>query len=155
LHDAEGFAIAFGFGLAKIADDALFGISSFLLADDGDGLPVEFSHTGNESFIVAKTAVAVKFDEIGNEEIDPVESVRALGVTSDLRALPGAEVGVELFAKFDDLVLEALEFRFTLFAAGEVAEIFDIFFQAIDFLLALSRGRRFPVFARYGHYATI
>ena len=125
------------------------------MSDDRDRLTVEFPHSGDEGFVVAIAAIAVKFDEIGDEEINPVERVGALGMAGDLCALPGTEMGVELFAKFGDLNFEAFEFGFAGVIAGEMAKLLNIFFEAINLFLAFGRDGRFFVLTKCAHYATI
>ena len=78
LHYAQRFAVAFGLRLAEIADDALLGVSSLLLADDGDRTTAKFSQAGNEGLVVTKIAVAMKFDEIRDHQTDPIQRMRAL-----------------------------------------------------------------------------
>src|SRR6202035_3507654 len=62
-----------------------------------------------------------------------VESVRPVLVARNLCALPGTEVGIEFAAKLGDLFAYALEFGVRRFIAGKIAQIFDIFFETLDF----------------------
>jgi len=122
LHDAESFAIAFGLGLAKVANDALLGVSSLLLADDGDGTAAELAHASDEGFVIAEVAIAVKFDEVCDHQVDPVQRMRTLRVPGDLGSLPRTKMRIKLAAKFEDFVLEALEFGVAVYsAAGKTA----------------------------------
>jgi hypothetical protein len=45
-------------------------------------------------------------------------------------------VGVKLAAQFRDLLADAFELRVGVCVAGQVAQLFDVFFEALDFLLA-------------------
>ena len=114
LHDAQCLAIPFGLGLAEIAVDALLGVASLLMADDGYGAAAKFCQAGDERFIVAKAAVAVEFDKVGEHQINPVESVGPLGMARNLGALPGAEVSVKLPAEFEHFPFQALDLFFAL-----------------------------------------
>src|SRR5271166_2670395 len=123
LHDAESFAIAFGLGLAKIANHALLGVSSLLLADDGHRPAAKLPHAGDERLVVTKTAVSVQLNEVCNHEADPVQRMGTLRVPGDLSPLPRTEMSIELAAQFENLVLEALELSIVaiLRAGGEAA----------------------------------
>ena len=96
-------------------------------------------------------AIAVKFDEIREEETDPVQRVRPLGVPCDLRTLPRAHVGIEFAAELQHLLLQALDFGFPFIAGGQAAQLFHIFFQALDFALAFDRGYGFLLFMCCAH----
>jgi len=68
-----------------------------------DRAPAEFCQACDQSFIVAKAAVAVEFDKVRKHQIDPVESVRPLGMARNLGALPRAKVSIKLAAEFEAL----------------------------------------------------
>src|SRR4029077_8870827 len=66
----------------------------------------------------------------------------------NLGALPWPQVHVKFAAEFRDLLANALQFRFGIRVAGEVAQFLDVFFEALDFLLAVGLFRM--VLARRG-----
>jgi hypothetical protein len=73
----------------------------------------------------------------------------------DLRALPRPEVGVKLAAEFEHFPFQALYFFFALIGRGEAAEFLDVFFEAVDFALAIERRGCLFIFLRSAHYATL
>jgi hypothetical protein len=78
-------------------------------------------------------------------------------MTRNLGALPWTEVGIELAAKFEHFPLQALDFFLALVGGGEAAKLFDVFFQTIDFALAVERGDcgDLFIFLSGAHYATL
>ena len=64
----------------------------------------------NDGWVIAKAAVAVQLAEIRKEQAHQIEHVRALRVAGQLRALPGAQVRIELAPQFAHLLLQAFEF---------------------------------------------
>ena len=61
LHHAQGFAIAFRLGLAKIPSHALLGVAPFLMANHRHRATMKLRQSGDHRLIVAKRAVAVQF----------------------------------------------------------------------------------------------
>src|SRR5258708_6230238 len=98
--------------------------------------PMKFSQSRDNRFIVGIPPVAVQFDKIGEQQSNKIQCIRALLVTRDLRALPRAKVGVKLAAQFPNLFTNAFELGAGASVSGEVAQFLDIFFEALDFLLA-------------------
>src|SRR5450432_1123847 len=140
LHDAQCLAISLGLGLAKIPLYPLLGVAAFLVADHRDRTATKFCQAGDQRLIVAKIAITVQLDEVGEKHADNVESVWPILVPRNLGALPGAQMGVELAAEFGDLEADALEFGVGGFIAGQLAQVFDVFLQALDFFLAFVRA---------------
>jgi hypothetical protein len=66
-------------------------------------------------------------------------------VTRDLRALPRTQVRIELSPQLRDLLANALQLHIRIGVSGQLAQLFDVFFEALNFLLAfqlfLSVGR--------------
>ena len=96
LHGAQGLAVAFGLGHAEVPIELLLGIAAFLFADQQHGLAVEPAHAANDGRIVAEKAVAVDFLKVGQNALDVVERVRALGMARVLDALPGSFLPIRL-----------------------------------------------------------
>lgn len=61
------------------------------------------------------------------------------GAAQSARAA-GAQVRVELAAQLGNLQADALEFSVGGFIAGQLAQVFHVFFEALDFFLALVAG---------------
>src|SRR5260370_37390725 len=97
---------------------------------------MKFSQTRDNRFIVGVPPVTVQFDKISEQQSNKIQCIRALLVTRDLCALPGTHVGVKFASQFPDLFANAFEFGVGALVSGEVAQLLDIFFQALDFLLA-------------------
>src|SRR5258706_8967657 len=111
------------------------------MADDSHGAPVKFSQSRDDRLVVGITTIPVQLDKIRKQETDKIQGVRTLLVTRDLRALPRPHMGVKLAAQFPDLVADALQFRVGIRVPGQVAQFLDIFFQALDFFLAVALFR--------------
>jgi hypothetical protein len=88
LHDALGFAEAFGRGLAEVALLALAGVAPFLVAHDGDGAAPEAAEASDHRPVVAKGAVAVHLEPRRAHGIRVVQRVRAARVAGELDFLP-------------------------------------------------------------------
>ena len=104
------------------------------------GRPRNFAEASDERLIVTKAAVAVEFNKVGKHQADPVESVGPLRMPRDLGALPGTEMAVKLAAEFQHFPFQALDLDFAFVGGSQAAEIFDVFFQPLDFALAFERG---------------
>jgi hypothetical protein len=78
-------------------------------------------------------------------------------MAGNLGALPGAEVSIELAAELEHFPFQALDFDFAFVSRSEAAQLFDVFFQAFDFALAVERRyrRNLLLFLRGAHYATL
>jgi len=130
----------------------------FLVADDRDRAPAEFCQACDQSFIVAKAAVAVEFDKVRKHQIDPVESVRPLGMARNLGALPGAKVSIKLAAEFEALPFSRRSTSTSLSSVeARRRKFLDVLFEALDFTLALERRRGGALFflLHSAHYATL
>ena len=98
LHHAQRFAITFRLGLTKIADHALLGVASLLLADYRHRSALEFRQAGNQRSVVSKRTIAVQFDKIGKQQRDVVGQIRAQRMPRNLGALPWTEVRIKFLA---------------------------------------------------------
>jgi hypothetical protein len=78
------------------------------MADDHDRLPFVERGACNDGVIVGEPAVAVQFDEIGEEPGDVVEHVGPARVARHEHALPGGEPAVNLDARRAQLLVQAL-----------------------------------------------
>ena len=77
---------------AKVAIDALFGVTRFLLAHQEDLFAVKAGHAANDGRIVAEAAVPVDLAPIGKNAIDIIQRVGTLRMTRQFRALPRVQV---------------------------------------------------------------
>ena len=87
----------------EVSDHALLGVASFLLSDHRHWTPFELCQTRNQCAVIAKSAVAVQLHKIGKQLRDVVGQIRPLRMARNLRALPWAEVRIELLAKLRHL----------------------------------------------------
>ena len=85
-------AITLGPRHAVVAPHALFGVATFLMADDDDRLVVEPRQAADEGMVVGVHAIAVQLLKIGEALVDIVERVRPLRVTRELSDLPCRQV---------------------------------------------------------------
>lgn len=106
LHEAEGFAVAFGVGHAEVAGEVFAGVSTLLLGNDHDGFAVEEGGAADEGLIVPKGAVSVELLKIGKDGLNVVEGVGALRVAGELDALPSGEAGIDFLLLFLDALLD-------------------------------------------------
>ena len=106
LHDAQSLAVALRVRHAEIAVDTLLHVAGLLIADDENFLAVKAGHAANNGGIVAETAVAVNFAQVGENALDVVEGLRALRMAGKFRFLPGGLLGLHLFAQSMDAFLE-------------------------------------------------
>src|SRR5712691_10462354 len=161
MHHAQGFAITFGFRLAKIACQALLRVSAFLMTDDGHGPSVIFPETRYNGLIVSISAVAVQLDKIGKQQPNEVERIRTLWVSGNMRALPRSQVRVKFASQFGNLMTDAFELRISFVVTRQSPQLLDVLFEALEFLLALGpflalhqRDARI-VFSLWAHHATV
>jgi len=61
-------------------------------------------------------------------------------MTGNLRALPGPQVSIKLAAQFQYFSFQALKLQFAFLSGGQPSQIFDVLFQAFDFVLSFERG---------------
>ena len=67
------------------------------MADQHHRAALEAAHAAEDRLVLAEIAVAGKRGEVLDQPLDIVFEVRPLGVTGDLRLLPGGELGISLF----------------------------------------------------------
>src|SRR5437660_1508702 len=80
-------------------------------------------------------------EKIGEQQPDKIQRVRALRMPRDLRALPRSNMRVKFAAQFRHLLANALKLRVSVGTRRKVAQLLDIFFQAVDRALANSLRR--------------
>src|SRR5713101_2334221 len=155
LHHAQCLPVAFRLRLAKIPDQPLLRVAPLLMADDRHRTPVEFSQPRNNGFVVGVAAVPVQFNKVREKQIDKVQRVRSLLVPRDLRALPRPQVRVELSPQFRHVAAKTLQLRVCIPVARQMPQLFHVFFQSLDLLLAV-RKRRYPfVFLFRAHSVSV
>ena len=57
----------------------------------------------DDALVVGKVAVAVQLNEAGEQALDVVQRVGAVGVTGDFGDLPGREAAVDVLGELDSL----------------------------------------------------
>jgi hypothetical protein len=124
------------------------------MTDDGNRPSIKLGESGNQGLVVAVAAVAVQLQEVREEHPDIIQRVRPMGVARDLGALPGTEMAVKFLPKLKHLLADAFELRVGLFVAGEVAQLFNVFFQALDLRLTIGLRRRDFCFVLGLHHIT-
>jgi hypothetical protein len=76
-------------------------------------------------------------------------------MTRDLRALPWPQMRIKLAPQFRNLAAQAFQLRVGVFIAGKMPQLFDVFLQALDLLLAVKRRRDSFVFFFCAHGVTV
>jgi len=99
------------------------------------------SQSRDNRFIVAVAAVAVHLEKIGEQQSDEIQRIRALRMPPICARLPRSDVRVEFAPAARHLLANALEFRVAVRTRRKVAQLLDIFFQAVDRALASSLRR--------------
>jgi len=95
-HAAESLAIALGVGHAEVALDALPGAAALAVADDHDLFIAQARHAAGDGLVVAIGAIPVNLAEIGEDPLDEVHGVGALGMTCPFDSDPGWGNGLRL-----------------------------------------------------------
>src|SRR5712664_269885 len=108
-----------------------------------DGPSMKFPKPCDDCLVVAVPAVAMQFDEIGEQQPDKIQRVRPLRMARDLRALPRPHVLVKFVPQLRHLLANSLDLRLSVGAACKMAQILDVLFQAVDLPLTASLCRRF------------
>ena len=93
VHQAQGFAVAFGAGHAKVAVQFFFGVAPFLMPNHHHAVSVKTGNAADNGVVVGIMAIAVQFLKIGAQRVDVVLGVWALRMARDLRDLRGGELG--------------------------------------------------------------
>jgi hypothetical protein len=99
LHQAERLAVPLRPRHPEAAQDVLLGGPALLLADHHHRFTVEARQPADQRLVVAEGPVAVQLEPIGEQPLDIVEHVRAVGVAGELDHLPAREL-------VEDLLLE-------------------------------------------------
>src|SRR6185369_17520095 len=94
-----------------VAIDARFDVAAFLMADDHHLFAGQTRHAADERGVVAKVAVTVELDPVGENTLYVIESVRTIRVASQFGASPraGLLVRADLLAKIVYLLLQFVE----------------------------------------------
>src|SRR4029077_4054855 len=142
-HHPQRFAIALRLRLAEIAHQSLLGVAAFLVTHHRHRPTVKFGQPRDDGFVVAVSAIAVQLDKIGEQQSDKIQRVRPLRMPRDLRALPGTEMVIKLAPQLRYLPANPLKLRLSVGASGKMAQLLDVFFEAIDLALAASQRRSF------------
>ena len=127
LHGAQGFAVAFRLGHAPVAENLLFRVAALLLADHHDGALFEPAHAGDHGVIVGEETVAVDFVEIGEQALDVIERMRALGVARQVHAIPTGitgpgSLGVSHFRQITTAPVASVSQNFHRFGSAEAGD---------------------------------
>jgi hypothetical protein len=139
LGQAQCLAVALGTRHAEIAQRTLLGVATALVADDHAGLSVESSQAADDGRIVRKVAVAMQFDELGEEFGAVIKGLRPLRMARNLVDLPGRQTGVDVLGELLALLRQPIDFFGDIDCrlALHVAQFVDLAFQLGNGLLKL------------------
>src|SRR5579885_2079593 len=84
-------AIAFGFGGAEVATDALLGGLAALMADDCDRILAEIAEARDDRSVIGKPPVAMKLKELSKQRIDVIQRLRPHRIAREANPFDGAE----------------------------------------------------------------
>ena len=102
---------------------------------------MEAGHSANNGGIVAERAIAVNFAEVGEQALDVIEGLRALGMTGEFRFLPGGLRCIHLFPKSRKPLLELLELLVSSVVAGRGSlDLGHLALDLFEFLLRFVVG---------------
>ena len=136
LHEAQRLAIALRIRLAEVAIDALLGVAAFLRAEHGNFPALEARHAANHGGIVAKSAVAVNFAEVGKDALDVVQRIGPHGMARQFGALPWRELARDLPAQSFHALLQAFScLQGLLIVGGSALQLLNLLFDALQFRL--------------------
>src|SRR6185369_10052343 len=125
LHHPQRFPIALRVRHAEVPPENFLRVASALLPHHHHRLAVEARPPANNCRIVAKSAIAMELDEIGEDQLDELRGERPLDVASHLDSLPWGETVIDLVAQLGELLLERgnLLVDAHLLIAGETLEL--------------------------------
>ena len=86
--------------------------------------------------------VAVQFDEMGEDLVDVVQRVRALGVPRDLGDLPGRQVAVNVFGQLLALLGQLVDFGRDVYGrlGLHIPQLFNLVFEFGNRLLEVEES---------------
>ncbi len=125
LHRAEGLPITFRPRHSEIAVDLLLGIPPLLVSDDHHRPLVKPRHPGHDRRVLAETAVAFDLEEVIEQVLDEIESVRTLRMPRDEHFLPRRQSRVDIPPHVVELLLQARDLTLLLGVRGIAGESFD------------------------------
>src|SRR5262249_13692366 len=143
LHQSQRLAEALRLGHSEIAMELFLRIAALLVPDHDAALAAEARHSANDRRVVGKRPVAVELLEPGEQAVDVVERVGALGMARDLRDLPCVELAVNLLGERLAFLLEPRDLfgdvqrRIVL----DETQLVDLRLELGDRLLEIQEGR--------------
>ena len=97
-----------------------------------DGPPVEPGEARHDGRVVGEAPVPVQLLPVGEEGLDVVQGVGALGVAGDLHRLPRRELGEDLLPGLLELLLEGGQLLVAALPLAEEAEVLDLRLELLD-----------------------
>ena len=91
LHDPARLAVSLRIGASVVPPFAVFQMTSFQ-RNDGDGFAIECANPGDDRWIVAGRAIAVKLDELAQHAFDVVHAGETPGAARALYGIPGGNL---------------------------------------------------------------
>src|SRR5262249_47247841 len=119
---AQRLAIAFRLRHAGIAADLLVGRSAALMTKQHEGMVREPSETTDYGGIVGEGSVAMQLREVAKQLSGVVQSLRPVGMTRQLHAIPGAQILVDFGLEPAPALLQRLELDRSRFSRAELLD---------------------------------
>ena len=102
---------------------------------------MEAGHSANNGGIVAESAIAVDFAEVGEQPLDVIESLRTLGMAGEFGLLPGGLRCIDLFAQSVETLLELRQLLVRAVITGRGSlNLGDLALDVFQFLLRFVVG---------------
>ena len=94
-HETKRLAVTLRMGTAKVTQQILLGVTTFLMADDDDFFSTPCGKTCWHGLVITDVAVTVQFGKVFAAMLHVIQHEGAIGMTRDLHALPGIEIGMD------------------------------------------------------------
>ena len=120
---------------------ALLGVAALLRAQHQHFAAAEARHAADHRRVVAKTAVAVNFAEVGEDALDVIQRIGTAGMARQFGALPGSQLAGHLPAERRNPVMQYLQLLLgILIVSGSGLQLLNLTFDAFQLLLRFRNG---------------
>jgi hypothetical protein len=116
----------------------LLGVAALLRANHQNLFAAEACHAADHRRVVAKGAVAVNLAEVGEDVLNVIQRVGALGVAGQFDALPGIKIGARLTAQALHALMQRAQLALRLRAARAGLKLLDQHLDLFELLLRLT-----------------
>ena len=156
-HLQECLPIAFRVGTAEIAGRALGQVLALLVADEHHLVLVEVGQSRDDRLVVPHRAVAMKLDELLEDQLDVIPGLGASRMPGDLDDLPGVQLRIDLALQCGQLATQPTDLLGDLgrLAPGPVLGVLGLHLGEPRLHLEDRRFEGQPRFAGTGHRGVV